>query len=63
MREIALSVIDIAIIGGLLWSLWFVWHGSRSRTQRIKDELDGPITPTADAVLVDGIGRPSFPGL
>jgi hypothetical protein len=52
MRAIALSVIDTAIIGGLLWSLWFVWHSSRRRTRSIKDELAGPITPSADPVLV-----------
>jgi hypothetical protein len=63
MREIALSVIDIAIMGGLLWSLWFVWHSSRRRTKRIKDELAGPITPTADAVLVGRNRKAVVPGV
>jgi hypothetical protein len=52
MRQIALAVIDIALIGGLLWSLWFVIHRSRQRARRIAEQLDEPIILTKDRLLI-----------
>ena len=52
MRQVALAVIDLALIAGLVASIWFVVHNSRQRTRRIAEQLDCPITPTADQLLI-----------
>ena len=63
MREVALSIIDVAIIGGLLWSLWFVVHTSRRRSARITEQLAGPITPTSESVQVGRNRKAVLPGV
>lgn len=58
MRELALAVIDIGIVAGLLWSLWFVFaHGRRER-KRIAEHLAAPLVKTDDRVVV----RPDLKG-
>jgi hypothetical protein len=56
LRQTILAIIDIALISGLVWSLWFVMHSGRRRTRRIADQLAAPIVRTT-APLVIGINR------
>lgn len=52
MREVVLGVIDLALISGLLWSLWFVVHASRQRQRRNAEQLAAPIVRTSDRMLI-----------
>jgi hypothetical protein len=52
MREAVLGIIDIALIGGLSWSLWFVIRSSRRRRRQIADQLAAPIVRTADPLVI-----------
>ncbi len=52
MRELVLAIIDIGIIAGLLWSLWFVFaHGRRER-KHIAEQLAAPLEESDERVVV-----------
>ncbi len=46
------GILELAIIGALLWGLWFVFRQSRGRAKRIAAQLAEPIEPKHDLVLV-----------
>jgi hypothetical protein len=52
VRELALGVIDVGIIAGLAWSLWFVFaHGRRER-RRTEEQLAAPLAKTDSMVVI-----------
>jgi len=52
VRELVLAIIDVGIIGGLLWSLWFVFaHGRRER-KRIAEHLAAPLEESDAHIVV-----------
>jgi len=52
VREVVLAIIDIAIMVGLLWSLWFVFAYSRRQRKRLSEQLAAPLARTESRVLV-----------
>jgi len=60
MGQLVLSVVDVAFMGGLLASLWFVMRKSRQRTKRIAEQLAEPVTPADDCVFVGRDRRPAL---
>jgi hypothetical protein len=50
--QILLAVTVIALLGGLLWSLWFVLTNPRRRARHVKTELSAPPVRKSDAVVV-----------
>ena len=54
--KLVLAVILVSLIGGLLWSLWFVLTNPRRRARQITAELSAPMI-VASAPLVVGYRR------
>jgi hypothetical protein len=50
--KFVLAVIVVALIGGLLWSLWFVLTNPRRRARQLAAELSRPFIGTSEALVV-----------
>lgn len=50
--KFVLVVILVALLGGLLWSLWFVLTNPRRRARQIAAELGAPVVRTSEPFVV-----------
>jgi hypothetical protein len=50
--KFVLAVILVALIGGLLWSLSFVFTNPRRRARQIATELSAPVIRTSQTLVV-----------